>query len=123
MVLETVRGYDDMVKAMKETEYEEIHSGLSAKVSEIGSQGRRGASRPTEEKALRIMRRNAEYEKQTKAVEQALIHFPKEIRNIIMNNIVHGVPLKWDWQGERDSSLGRKKRAFVILVAQNLGLI
>jgi len=120
IVIETIRGYDDMVRAMKDVEYDEIFSGAGPVVMMSKN---RGVSRPTESKTIRIIKRNKEFEQKTKAIEQALIYFEQCDRDVILNNIKYQAPLRYPWETERNSTLGRRKRILVLMVAENLGLV
>lgn len=120
-VLSLVRGYDDMIKAVKEAEYDVIYSGLSATFSEANSQGRRGASRPTENKVISLEKCNGEYWHIIRAIEHALTRFEQCDREVILNNIKHDKPLRYPWEIERNSTLQRRKKAFIYMVAENLG--
>jgi hypothetical protein len=145
IVLETVRGYDDMIRQMKENEYEILHSTPSAihfqggdsKFAQNGVKPITGMenasaphyrsvghiSRPTEDKAFKIMNVNKQRERMTRAVEQAMICFPEDEREIILNHINRDAPLHRDGIKGADRTMERRKQGFIYLVAQNLNLI
>ena len=146
IVLETVRGYGDMVQKMKDNTYDVVYSTpgrdyyqdkKSGGSNNTGIRPMAGMehmpaplyrsagkiNRPTEDKALKIAATNEEYGRLTKAVEQAMTCMKEDERNIILNNIINDAPLKWMWAKGRSRTLRRKKREFIFMVAENLNLL
>lgn len=82
--LSVFRGYDDMVKAIKEIERDVIYGQPAT------GTGGGGIARPTESRALELANKKAEYERQIRAVDRALSHFDKADQRMLRQSFISG---------------------------------
>lgn len=117
--LAAYQGYEDMRREMQEIDEDVIYSAPVYRSSG-------GIVRPTEAKAIKLIQKKAELERQTKAVEQALNCFDEDTQRFLDLSINYRVRYCDMAQNEiymSDRAMKRRKRQFVQKLAENLHLL
>jgi hypothetical protein len=81
-----------------------------------------GISNPTEDKALKLHKLKENIDRQLWAVDQALITFADDERELIKENVFKGVPIQQCFYSKCARTARRKRKEFFIKVAVNLEL-
>jgi hypothetical protein len=96
---------------------------LNASNRSIDGQPRgNGTSNPTEEKALKLCEMKKNIDKELQAVDQALITFADDERELLKENVLKGVPIQQCFYMKCERSAQDVRKKFFLMVKENLGL-